>query len=262
MKVVDLREQHRGQFGTPQEQLGAIRGTHPSPAGVQSIATLLAPLEIAPGDVVADIGFGSGYTIPWLSRTVGPSGSVYAVEVSERALQYLEQRLSVIQPGNVILHQSKKDDLALPVHTLDRSFLINVVHVFSWSEKQGLLENGQRFVESIYRATRPGGRVLVVDQDGRRMNKTNTRDKAAGGMVGTDTAENANEYAFHQGADGARTAHLRDPGAAKKEGWQEQTMALPPQVVRYSFERAGFVSVAQVESRESIYQLVFERPIE
>jgi ubiquinone/menaquinone biosynthesis C-methylase UbiE len=146
-----------------QLRMAATRGVVASPAAEASIASHLAPLDIQEGQVVADIGCGSGYTLPWLSRSVGPEGKVYAVEYFSPAFRYLKERVSALGLDNVLVVQDRDDDVGLPPDSLDRSFLINVMHAFARST--GVSDEGKRFVASIFRATKPGGRVLVMDSE-------------------------------------------------------------------------------------------------
>lgn len=146
-----------------QLRMAATRGVVASPTAEASIRDHLAPLEIQAGHVVADIGCGSGYTLPWLSRTVGSDGIVYAVEYFGPAVRYLKERMPVLGLSNVRVVQDRSDDVALPEGELDRSFLINVMHAFIRSS--GFSSDGTRFVGSIFRATKPGGRVMVMDSE-------------------------------------------------------------------------------------------------
>ncbi|MBI5380192.1 MAG: class I SAM-dependent methyltransferase, partial [Nitrospirae bacterium] len=43
-------------------------------------------LGLKPGQAVADVGTGSGYFLPWLSRAVGSEGVVYGVDVQPEML--------------------------------------------------------------------------------------------------------------------------------------------------------------------------------
>src|SRR5262245_4789952 len=62
--------------------------------GVESLGT-------RPGDRVADLGSGSGYSTVRLAPAVGPGGKVYAVDVDEDMNQYLRGRLAEQGISNV-----------------------------------------------------------------------------------------------------------------------------------------------------------------
>ena len=77
-----------------------------SRAGWQLPERVVEALDIEPGDRVADLGAGEGYFLPYLSDAVGPSGTVYAVEV-EAAVALLvsqrQQRVALDHPGQPAL---------------------------------------------------------------------------------------------------------------------------------------------------------------
>src|SRR5215207_1787030 len=50
---------------------------------------LMKALKLRPGDVVADIGAGSGYFTFRISSEVGPKGKVYAVEIQKEMLDLI-----------------------------------------------------------------------------------------------------------------------------------------------------------------------------
>src|SRR5689334_896785 len=53
----------------------------------------LDALKLAPGNVVADVGAGSGYMTVKMSKRVGPTGKVYANDIQPQMLGMLRQRL-------------------------------------------------------------------------------------------------------------------------------------------------------------------------
>src|SRR5688500_164723 len=67
----------------------------------QKVDEVLKAMGAKPGAVVADIGAGGGFFTARLSRAVGKSGRVYAVDVSARALVNLKQRVAEEQLSNV-----------------------------------------------------------------------------------------------------------------------------------------------------------------
>jgi SAM-dependent methyltransferase len=148
-----------------QLRLSAVRGTTPNPIARQSIETLLKPLDIQEGDVVADIGCGSGYTLPIVLDLIGSLGTVYAVEFPDASIEYLQQRMARLETSNVIVHQDIENNLLLPKDTLDKVFLINVMHAFRTNNPRVMSQNGIDFVASMYAATKAGGKIMIIDSE-------------------------------------------------------------------------------------------------
>lgn len=80
-------------------------------------------LEINPGDTVGDIGAGGGFFSLELSKEVGGNGKVYAADVSQKSLDYIDQQ----NKGNVKTVLVDSDRLVLP-ESVDMFFLRNVFH--------------------------------------------------------------------------------------------------------------------------------------
>ena len=64
------------------------------------------------GQVVADIGCGSGYYTLALAECVGPEGSVYAVDLNEKAVRNLEKKAEMFGYHNIEAHASSATDLS------------------------------------------------------------------------------------------------------------------------------------------------------
>src|ERR1051326_3789355 len=56
---------------------------------------LMPALKLKPGDVVADIGAGTGYYTRRLAKAVGERGLVYAVEIQQEMLDLLTNKLAI-----------------------------------------------------------------------------------------------------------------------------------------------------------------------
>ncbi len=134
----------------------------------QHLPHLLAAAEMEPGDVVADIGSGPGlFTLPFAER-VGSSGQVWAVDINASVLAYVDwkaQRRAL--PVRTVL--AVKTDCGLPEGSLDSALVIQTYHAMLDLQRPADRGNYERkvkpWLESIHRALRPGGRLVVQDSD-------------------------------------------------------------------------------------------------
>ncbi|MDP4021593.1 methyltransferase domain-containing protein [Methylobacterium sp. NEAU 140] len=111
-------------------------------------------MGIKPGESVADIGAGNGYHVTRLSPLVGPTGRVFAEDVTPAYLADLERRVKGL--GNVTVVRGAAHDPRLPPASLDAAILVHMYHEIS--QPYGLLHN-------LAPAMKPGGRVGIVDAD-------------------------------------------------------------------------------------------------
>src|ERR1035438_298780 len=67
-------------------------------------------LNIKEGEVIADIGAGSGYFTFHLARAVGETGRVYAVDVNPDMIVHMNRRIRDLKVGNVVTILCPPDD--------------------------------------------------------------------------------------------------------------------------------------------------------
>jgi len=131
--------------------------------GWQQPEKVVQSLAIKPGDRIADLGSGGGYFTFRLSRAVGPTGKVYAVDVDKDMLEDLAERAKKDGYGNIEKILAKYDDPSLPESGVDLIFTSNVYHH---------IEARAKYFAEAAKYLRPGGRVAVVDFDGRHWSAT------------------------------------------------------------------------------------------
>jgi ubiquinone/menaquinone biosynthesis C-methylase UbiE len=119
----------------------------------QSPHTILRLMGLSEGDEVADIGTGTGYFLPWLSAMVTETGRVYAVDIEQEMLDYIEQRED-LPHDNVRTILADPDDPKLPEGRLDAILIVNTWHHIAKRVK---------YLEKLEKALRPDGRVVIVD---------------------------------------------------------------------------------------------------
>jgi ubiquinone/menaquinone biosynthesis C-methylase UbiE len=110
-------------------------------------------LAVMPGQKVADLGAGSGVFSRSLSRAVGPNGVVYAVDINQKLLDFIDR--SSIEQGlnNIQTVLATEKDPLLP-ETVDLIFLCNTLHHIS--QRPEYLKNLRQYL-------RPSGRLAVID---------------------------------------------------------------------------------------------------
>lgn len=117
---------------------------------------LLAALALERGQKLADIGAGTGVFMALFSAAVGADGQVIALDIAPKFVDHMKQRSAREGLTNVTVIQNHPDDIGLPEHSLDVAFVCDTYHHF---------EQVAPILASIFRALRPGGRLVVVDFD-------------------------------------------------------------------------------------------------
>jgi len=117
-------------------------------------AKLLPLLKLKAGEVVADIGAGSGYYTFKLAELVGPDGKVYAVDIQPEMLALIRKRMKDKGIPNVIPHLGKTSDPKLPDASIDLILMVDVYHEFS---------HPYEMTEAMIKALKPGGRLVFVE---------------------------------------------------------------------------------------------------
>ena len=92
---------------------------------------LLEALAIKPGQQVCDIGCGNGFYTLELARLVGPTGTVYAVDIQPEMLRMLAHRAAAECLANIRPILGTAIDPRLPPGRLDLVLCVDVYHEFS-----------------------------------------------------------------------------------------------------------------------------------
>lgn len=111
-------------------------------------------LKLADGMTAADVGAGGGTWTVRLAERVGPKGRVYGTDVKSPQVRGVESSAKARGLTNVIAVLGSQDDMGLPSGCCDAMLLRLVYHAF---------DNPARMRESLQRAMKPKGRVLIID---------------------------------------------------------------------------------------------------
>ena len=117
-------------------------------------AQVLDALDLRPGEIVADLGAGSGYFTFRMAPKVGETGKVLAVEIQEAMLNTLRARASALKAANVEVVQGTEADPHLPAGGVDLVLVVDVYHELSYPFE---------VMTRVREALKPGGRVVFVE---------------------------------------------------------------------------------------------------
>lgn len=115
---------------------------------------ILAACQIRPGQTVADIGAGTGLYTRLFSDAVGKDGRVFAVDIAQKFLDHIEKSCREAGIRNVETVLCKPDSTELSPESVDVAFICDTYHHFEFPLKT---------MQSLHRALKPGGRVILID---------------------------------------------------------------------------------------------------
>jgi ubiquinone/menaquinone biosynthesis C-methylase UbiE len=117
---------------------------------------VIARLRLKPGDLVADVGSGSGaFSVP-MAKAIAPNGILYAVDIDQKMLDYVAERAKKEGVTNLRTVLGEYDDPKLPVKTVDVAFFHRVLH---------MIEHRQAYVNATSKYLKPDGRIVVIDKN-------------------------------------------------------------------------------------------------
>jgi ubiquinone/menaquinone biosynthesis C-methylase UbiE len=117
-------------------------------------ADVIDALELRGGEVVADLGAGSGYFTFRIAPKVGKKGKVLAVEIQDEMIETLRQRMAAQKVANMEVVKGAENDPHLPANGVDLVLMVDVYHELAYPFE---------VMTAIGKALKPGGRVVFVE---------------------------------------------------------------------------------------------------
>ena len=115
---------------------------------------MVEALKFREGEVVADIGCGSGYVARKIAKKVGETGVVYGVDIQQEMLDLLARRMAMFRITNVKPVMGTTTDPQVPPASCDTMIMVDVYHEF---------DQPYEMIRSMIAGLKPGGRIVFVE---------------------------------------------------------------------------------------------------
>jgi ubiquinone/menaquinone biosynthesis C-methylase UbiE len=117
------------------------------------IDEVVAALDVRLGQIVADVGAGSGVVSGPLAIATGPRGVLYAVDIDKGLLAHIAERAADQKIANIRTVLGEFTDPKLP-EKVDLAFMNDVLHHIA---------DRPTYLKNLATYLKPGGRIAIVD---------------------------------------------------------------------------------------------------
>jgi arsenite methyltransferase len=111
-------------------------------------------LDLKPGDIIADIGAGTGYFTRRFAQAVSPGGQALGLDISPSRVQHMKEEAQKLALENYTALLVEPDDPGLKAGSVDVVFLCNAYHH---------IENRVEYFRKLSGCLKENGRVVIVD---------------------------------------------------------------------------------------------------
>lgn len=143
---------HHHGFKEPEKY--AVKWNDPERDTWQHPEEIIAAMGVESGHVVVDIGAGTGYMVAHLSKAVGESGEVMALDVEESMVKYIAARKEEFGPAKILPRKVSSDSPALKPSSVHAVMTLNTWHHIARRDA---------YVAKVYTGLKSGGKFVVVD---------------------------------------------------------------------------------------------------
>jgi SAM-dependent methyltransferase len=115
---------------------------------------LVEALKFQPGEVVADIGCGSGFISRKIAKKITPGGFVHGVDIQPEMLEVLAKRMAMFRIDNVKPILGTNTDPKVPAASCDTMIMVDVYHEF---------DRPYEMIRNMVAGLKSGGRIVFVE---------------------------------------------------------------------------------------------------
>ena len=120
----------------------------------QKPAEVVKAMDLRAGDVVADIGAGTGYFTRLFALAVGTEGKAIGLDIEESMVNYMKEDARKLGFANYEAKVVPTDDARLAPDSIDVVFLSNTYHHIA---------NRVDYFKAVAKGLKKDGRVIIVD---------------------------------------------------------------------------------------------------
>jgi len=120
----------------------------------QKPAAVVAAMNVSASMTVADVGAGTGYFEPHLSKAAGASGKVIAIDIEADMVRWTNERAKREGLANVEARLGAPDDPKLGAQSVDRVLVVDTWHH---------IDDRAGYAKKLAAALRPNGMIFIVD---------------------------------------------------------------------------------------------------
>lgn len=117
---------------------------------------LVEAIGLQPGQVVADVGAGTGLFEPLLAHKVGADGLVYAEDIAQEFIDHIQKKAAEAGLSNIHTVLGDEHSVRLPENSTDVVYICDAYHHFVYYKDM---------LRSIHSALKPGGQLFLVEFD-------------------------------------------------------------------------------------------------
>lgn len=121
---------------------------------------VMKSLNLKPGDVIADIGAGTGYFTRRFAKAVSPGGQALGLEIVSSNVESMKRDADRLGLDTYVARLVEPDDPGFEPGSVDIVFLCDAYHH---------LRNRVEYFKKVSRGLKKDGRVVIVDFYNKRM---------------------------------------------------------------------------------------------
>jgi len=119
----------------------------------ENTSTLIKNMDIQSGDVIADIGAGSGYHV-FKMAPLAKDGKIYAVDIQPEMLAAIKEKKKEREINNIKLVKGSEQSSNLSENSIDKVLMVDVYHEFNFPYE---------VMKTVVEALKPNGEIFLIE---------------------------------------------------------------------------------------------------